>query len=486
MPAKRKTKRTKKPKKETNKFIDQKHWDELASTRTGRMVLVANYGFGAFCALYLFEYFYDEMGDVHDLIIDAIEDMNERFMTITSFRECGKSTIATFAYPIYLICMEQVKFMIVISDTGAQTEMMIMNLKAELEDNKYLLEDFGNLKTEYWGTKTFTTSTGIKVLGRSKGQKVRGLRFRKYRPQVIIMDDIETMEDVRTKERRQKTYRWFYSEVMPALGMADGRLIYIGNLLHKECLLMRLSRKEVFISYHIALTDDGEFNGAPMWLARYPNKLAILRERKKHDPIVWQREYMLKIVPEEGQIFEDSDIQYYSIKPNREHYASSVIGIDLAISKKETADSTGMIGVHVYWQDGKPAIYIDPHMINAKLNFAETLITAKEYSMYIGGSIHAAMYIEKVAYQQAAIEALQNELLPAFGITPGGQDKTARLKSMSGLIKNNLYFPESGAEDLISQLVGWGIESHDDLVDALVYSLRGVVEQGFEKAKIIS
>jgi hypothetical protein len=46
-------------------------------------------------------------------------------------------------------------------------------------------------------------------------------------------------------------------------------------------------------------------------------------------------------------------------------------------------------------------------------------------------------------------------------------------------IKNGtVKFPRHGCEELITQLLGFGAEKHDDLVDALVYLILGLVGEG--------
>jgi len=45
-----------------------------------------------------------------------------------------------------------------------------------------------------------------KIVGKSTGQKVRGIRYKQWRPDLIIIDDIEDLEMIRTKEQRDKTY----------------------------------------------------------------------------------------------------------------------------------------------------------------------------------------------------------------------------------------------------------------------------------------
>jgi phage terminase large subunit-like protein len=63
---------------------------------------------------------------------------------------------------------------------------------------------------------------------------------------------------------------------------------------------------------------------------------------------------------------------------------------------------------------------------------------------------------------------LKREGVPNIeGAKVHGQDKRARLALTTALIKSGVVrFPKKGAERLIQQLTGFGIEKHDDLADA--------------------
>jgi hypothetical protein len=83
----------------------------------------------------------------------------------------------------------------------------------------------------------FRISNGVRILARSRGQKVRGLRHLQYRPRLVVVDDPEDGEWIRTKENRDKTARWLHSEVMGGLDARKGKLVVIGNQLHMDALL---------------------------------------------------------------------------------------------------------------------------------------------------------------------------------------------------------------------------------------------------------
>jgi len=154
----------------------------------------------------------------------------------------------------------------------------------------------------------------------------------------------------------------------------------------------------------------------------------------------------------------------------------------LAISERSSADYTVLISGHLWRIDDKPYIYILPKIIRRQIGFDETIKEAKAQSLHAGNGSYSVMFLEDVAYQKATIQTLQKDMIPARGINPGGQDKRARLYSVSHLIQNGtVLFPRNGANILINELLGLGSESHDDTVDALVYLLKGMMNMGWSK-----
>jgi predicted phage terminase large subunit-like protein len=79
----------------------------------------------------------------------------------------------------------------------------------------------------------------------------------------------------------------------------------------------------------------------------------------------------------------------------------------------------------------------------------------------------AQMFIEDNAYQRALPQMLELAGYPAIGVNSQG-DKRSRQALISPFVKEGVVlFPETGCEDLITQMTGLGRESHDDLADAL-------------------
>lgn len=98
------------------------------------------------------------------------------------------------------------------------------------------------------------------------------------------------------------------------------------------------------------------------------------------------------------------------------------------------------------------------------MSFPDTVSLLKETS---DNFRYPKLYIEQTAYQAAVVQQLTADGLDVQGVTPHS-DKRSRLNMIADKIQRGvILFPRMGAEELITQLIGFGVEKHDDLVDAL-------------------
>lgn len=427
----------------------------------------------------LFFYFYFahyvkyEIAECQKEIFSLTEQIKVKNFFIVAFRGSGKSTIMTMSYPIWAILGEQQKkFVLILCQTRNQAKQHMMNLKRELESNQLLRNDLGPFQEERdeWGSASLVfSSLNARITAASTEQSIRGLRHNQYRPDLIIGDDVEDLSSTKTRESREKAYQWLTGEVIPA-GDKDTRLVMIGNLLHEDSLLMKLKRdleeeriEGIFKFY--PLVDE---NGKIYWTGKYPNMDSVEEEKKKiGNEISWQREYLLRIISDSDQVIHFEWIQYYDDLPNIKDYRKIIIGVDLAISKKETACYTAMVSAVIYKKREDFCVYILPNPINKRMSFPETIKQIKSlYDSLYSDYYYIIIVIEEVGYQQAVTEQLNNDDYPAEGVKVSS-DKRSRLMSIGNLIQTGkIVFPKKGAEELIGQILGFGVERHDDLVDA--------------------
>lgn len=296
---------------------------------------------------------------------------------------------------------------------------------------------------------------------------------------LVIVDDPEDGEWVRTKENRDKTERWLRSEVIGGMDARKGKLVVIGNLLHMDALLSRLKvAGSGFKPLEFPLIDK---DGVCTWPAMYPTPDSLKAKERDMGPIAWAREMLLKIVSEDEAVIKPEDIHYYDERPNGVA-AMKGHGIDLAISQKESADYTTIVSGEVLYVDGAPKVFIRPNPHNEHVTFHNFLIKVRNIPVELGGA--NLFFVEDVAYQKAAIQEMERALLPVVPMRPTS-DKRSRLQTVSPLIKNGtVLFPRTGCEELLGQVFNLGIESHDDLCDGLTTLLQGLSNQGLELPKI--
>ena|ERR1035437_3438521 len=430
-----------------------------------------------FFYFYFPHYIKYKMAQFHEEMFAITENTKVRSAVIVAFRGSAKSTIFSLSFPIWAILgKQQIKHVLIISGTQQKAQQLLQHIKREFETNHMLQSDLGPFKEEKneWNTTSlYIPRYDAKITVASTEQSIRSIRFKEHRPQLIILDDIEDLDSVKTKEGRDKVDNWLMGEVIPA-GDESTRMMIVGNLLHNDSVIQRLhkrisDKKMNGVYFKFPLLDP---EGLPLWPGKYPDQKSIDDERMKGlSEVAWKREYLLIIIPEEDQIIREEYIQYYDTLPPLENYAKhrvTITGVDLAISQKETADYTAAVTVHVFDYGKDRKIYIAPAPLNERLTALQAVERISAISRSFGNGIPTQVWVEDVGYQSSFTELLKEKDIPAQGVKIAGHDKHSRLMTTAPLIQSgNILFPKHSCELLIQQLTGFGVEKHDDLVDAL-------------------
>jgi predicted phage terminase large subunit-like protein len=266
---------------------------------------------GYFAKAYLPHYFSRPSPDFHKEIYDFVRVEDEPVF-IAAPREHAKSTIVSFETPIEDICLERKRFIIIASDTEDLAADFNVFIKLELEENERIKADFGSLKGPQWSDADFTTRNGIRVKARGRGQRVRGLRNRQYRPDRVVIDDLENDKNVRNPKLTKETVNWILTAVMGSLER-NFSMMMIGTILAKNSVLswfMNAKDDEgnpLYLSrVYRAILEDG----APLWPDKWP--LSRLEKKKRQiGSINFNQEFMNDPRDEEGMFREEWIRSYY-------------------------------------------------------------------------------------------------------------------------------------------------------------------------------
>jgi predicted phage terminase large subunit-like protein len=456
---------------------------------------VAKADFFLFFTIYLFHHMRYQFAEMHREIMSICQNDSVSLALIMAFRGSGKSTIVTTAFPLWAILgVLQKKYIVIVAKTKPQAKQMMTNIKAELESNDQLRNDLGPFQddSEEWGSESIVFSKqNARITVVSIEQSLKGLRHKQYRPDLIILDDIEDNESTKTKEMREKTYEKYKREIVP-LGDKGTRILHVGNMLHDNSLMMRLSREiadgdstRVFRKYPI-IADEGKI----FWSGKFKDEAEVETERKKvNDDVAWHLEYLLKVISGNQQIIRIEEILFYDELPHRTKNSDGyfderfiVVGVDLAISKSDSADYTAI--VPILYQKNRERncyeVFVLKDFVHRRLDFNETcdaiIMLNKTLAVY---GARVVFVIETVAYQQALSQAVKAKDRNYIEVVEKNTtlDKETRLRIAKPMFSNKaVFFPRYDADVIVREITGFGRERHDDLVDGLTLSINYAYE----------
>lgn len=218
--------------------------------------------------------------DIQDSIIGDGYDQIGRILP----RGTGKSVFGNYGPVCWCHCYKLKKYTLICSDIGSTAEKFIKDIKNTFLNNEYIENAFGKLLDDkdrrYICNSTqleFTNGTFVEAIASSS--PMRGRKYDNCRPDLIILDDYQSDDDVRTEDAREKKWKRFSDDVKFAVQkpvIRDGKtirrgttLIALGTLQHKECFYSRLLKQPTwkFRNEKGVLIDDiDKYFNSGLWL----------------------------------------------------------------------------------------------------------------------------------------------------------------------------------------------------------------------------
>ncbi len=167
----------------------------------------------------------------------------DRF-AVAAPRGSAKSTITTLILPVWCALFEYRSYIVIVSETAAQSADFLRCIRGELMENPRLAQDFPDAVGEgsEWRISDVVTKNGIRIRGAGAGQKLRGMRHGARRPDLVICDDLENDASVVSPEQREKLAVWFF-RALAKVGRKYTVLIVVGTILHYDGLLANLIKR---------------------------------------------------------------------------------------------------------------------------------------------------------------------------------------------------------------------------------------------------
>ncbi len=200
----------------------------------------------AFAEIYLPHHFSTVPSPMHLEVFEELEKLGANRGTrlaIAAPRGHAKSTLVSLAYALWCVCYETEPYILLVSDTAEQARDALKALKDELRGNARIESDFAHILearrvSARWRRDDIVVGE-MRVTALGADQKVRGRKNASSRPTLIIADDLENDELVRSPDQRERRREWFTSALMKS-GTPRTNAVVIGTVLHHEALLARL------------------------------------------------------------------------------------------------------------------------------------------------------------------------------------------------------------------------------------------------------
>ncbi|NOZ21953.1 MAG: phage terminase large subunit [Planctomycetes bacterium] len=413
----------------------------------------------------------------------------------------GKSTKITLSFLLHHMLYKHARHILLISETSDQASRFLQAIRYEMESNTKLIKEFGPFRTRAWSDRRLITATGACLQVFGEGQKIRGSKFREFRPDLIVVDDPESLATTQSAAVRRKRRDWFHKEVLGALD-PKGKVVLIGTAVHHDGLLRRVMRQggfrvkqfkavlawprrmKLWAKWEEILRDYGHGGakafhrrhrremkeGAEVLWPRYWDIYRLMLRRFEMGSVAFAAEFQNEPVDPEARRFKEEWIRYYESTEIEGLPLAVFIAVDPSLGAKELGDFSAIVVGGVVRPE---RLYILESIIRrmspGDLIAAIFRLCLKWRPMKVG--------IESNNFQVLLAQRLRERSAESGAFIPVQEmvnhaDKVLRITAIAPLVENGIvrFRKEDGL--LIEQLLHFPKGEHDDGPDALEMLVR--------------
>lgn len=458
---------------------------ESESEKAARIQKLLN-NYEQFCYYYFPNYCSAKMAKFQKQSAKYLAKNWNQVALIQWFREGAKSTHYNCMYPIWQLMRGELTGMMGGSANEDLAIRLMMDIKANLEGNQRLINDFGEQKSYgNWEMDKFVTNQGIGFFAFGANQSPRGTRFGHRRPNYGTIDDLNDKKSLKNDAISREQFEWVKEDFMAALSTKRWQLVIPQNKFHKNTVTALFEADhevKTYISRVNMLNDAGESNW-PEYFSTDECKAKI----QSVGHLSAQREYFNNPV-EEGTVFKRENIHFVKRLPWK-NYDALVQYSDPSYKNNQKSDykATVLIGkkgreFHIL------KVFLDRVSITDMFLWCYELDALVEDRALIRHWMEAN-FIQDMHFK--ALEPLEKDKgyrLRISGDQRAKPDKFQRISSLEPLFENGLIkFSQSEKDNphmnrLIDQFLGFekGSNINDDGPDAVegaIYKLEEMTVQ---------
>jgi predicted phage terminase large subunit-like protein len=404
-----------------------------------------------------------------------------------------KTAIVTKALSIKWILNDPNVRILLANQVWDKSREMLSEIKGHLEGKSELPKLFGNFVSGRWNEEKIEVAQRTKSLAAPTiattgvEAEMTSTHFDK-----IILDDLMGLQNYKTKEQRDKV-RAFYRSMINLLE-PDGQLIVIGTRWHLDDLYQTIidNESDYYDIMVRSVVEDGriifpkkfnlKFDPLKKQWAFTPEKcMDYIKFLKQSTGADFFSQYMNNPVDDENQLFKTTYFKHYTERPAN---LFTVMTVDPAISERQYSDYTGIV-VAGRAPDGK--IYV-LDTLRARWGSPKEIV---DNIFLMRDKWHPdVVAIEENGFQKSLRFWAEDEMKRQGIYFPietlkspverGGLVKEYRIKGLEPYYRNGMVFHQKWMKDLEEELAQYPRAKHDDLSDALSWSLNFLITPDME------
>lgn len=395
-------------------------------------------------------------------------------------------TLLLKLFVIWIVMFTDRKFILVVCNTATLAENFIADVVDTLSSSN-ILRIFGDwrlgMEKDTQELKKFTfRGRNIILAGLGSESSLRGLNLKFVRPDVILMDDMQSKEQSESPVESNKQLLWMLGTLMKANNKIRCMYVYLGNMYPSEgCILKKLKTNPGWTSFITgAILEDGE----SLW----PELRSIesLLEELENDESMGHPEIFHSEVMNDDEAGSRSTVDFTKINIWRAdldlYPEGGWVIIDPSLAK--TASDDCAIGVFLLF-DGEPVLWdLEVGKFNEQQKVDKCITFCMRYGL---GNI----VVEAVAYQESLcfwMEQRKQQLglttMNIFTISPGSTKKNSRIIAAAKQLtaeKERIWLHPRVRSQVVHQFVYWNplkTNNKDDILDLLAYAYKVILEYG--------
>jgi hypothetical protein len=250
--------------------------------------------------------------EFHGQLISEFHDEHPQRLTL-SFRGSGKSTILEEGVIVDAL-FQRFHNCLILSSSEQRSCDRLRRIKNELTYNETILGTCDVQQGPVWSDSRIVLANGVCIQAIGAGQSLRGIKHLTWRPDLLIVDDVEGDRDASTPHMRQQARDWLTGTLIPALE-AKRKIRIFGTPMDAESLLVTLSRVPSWATTTIPIKAPDLETGAwvPAWEAKYPLPWIDDREaefRAMGNLTAFYQELMVQAVTESERTFKAEHLRF--------------------------------------------------------------------------------------------------------------------------------------------------------------------------------